>query len=95
MTDSRLSPAEDRIWRAHLLGCYGQHMGLDKLLKAIESPEAFDAACESREARLDRELRVERQRLLALRVEPVVPVVDFEPVPVTPEADWMWEASAA
>lgn len=56
---------EDQLWRAHLLGCYGQRMGLDRLTQAVRTEWSFNAAVETKEERLVRELREER---LALRM---------------------------
>ena len=69
----QLSTEEERLFRAYNLGKHDVWnetiKGLDLILRAVESDEAYDAAVESVEERLQRQLDQERQALRVLRAE--------------------------
>ncbi len=67
-----LSEHEELVWRVYRLGLADAHnervgRGLDEILRVCESEASLDAAVESREERLARELKAERAALARLR----------------------------
>jgi len=62
-----ITKEQERIWRAWRLGWNQRPLSFDALMWATMTEELFEAALESTEARLERELQDERSSLRALK----------------------------